>query len=286
MIDLHAHSSTSDGTSTPAELMREAREAGLDVIALTDHDTAAGWDEATAALPPGLTLIPGAELSCKWEHIEVHLLAYLFDPNYRDLSVAMASLISDRSLRAKRMIDLIRADGVEVTWDQVSEIADGGAVGRPHVARALVSSGVVETVDQAFAPDYLGRRWRLPKAALEISEAIQLVRAAGGIPVLAHPRATRRGPVVSNELIAELAEVGLFGLEAHHTDHTDSERDELIALAAKVGLAVTGSSDYHGENKTVQLGANTTSRETYEKLVAESSGTVPRAFGNGSYMRS
>ncbi|WP_018351506.1 PHP domain-containing protein [Longispora albida] len=276
LIDLHTHSTVSDGTSQPAELMREAAEAGLSVVALTDHDTTGGWAEASKALPPGLTLVPGAELSCHWEGIELHLLAYLFDPADPGLSAAMSGLITDRERRAERMVDLVRADGVGITWQQVLELAGGGAVGRPHLARALVAEGVVSTVDEAFQDQYLGKRWRLPKEALEVFDAVRMVRGAGGVPVFAHPRASKRGTVVPDSLIVELAGAGLFGLEADHTDHTETERAELLVLAAELGLAVTGSSDYHGTNKTVRLGARTTSADVYERIVAESTGTALR----------
>ncbi|MEV6526804.1 PHP domain-containing protein [Longispora sp. NPDC051575] len=304
-IDLHVHSTASDGTVPPGPLMAEARAAGLDVVALTDHDTTAGWDAATEALPAGLTLIPGAEISCVWdggaanrqwddhgasvwrareaarpaaerEGMELHLLAYLFDPEHAELAGTMAGLVEDRAHRGERMVDLIRADGVDITWEQVLGYAAGGSVGRPHLARALVELGVVRTVDEAFGAEYLGTRWQLPKAAVDVFEAVDLVRAAGGVPVFAHPRASKRGRVVPDSMIVELAAHGLFGLEAEHTDHTDAERDELVALAHDLGLFVTGSSDYHGTNKTVRLGARTTAPEVYERIVAESHGTPPR----------
>ncbi|WP_412540424.1 PHP domain-containing protein [Longispora sp. K20-0274] len=303
-IDLHVHSTASDGTVPPAALMAEARAAGLDVVALTDHDTTSGWDAATAALPAGLTLVPGAEISCVWDGgtsngqwddggasgwrdgpdraaMELHLLAYLFDPEHAELAGVMAGLVEDRAHRGERMVDLIRADGVDITWEQVLGYAAGGSVGRPHLARALVDLGVVGTVDEAFGADYLGTRWQLPKAAVDVFEAVDLVRAAGGVPVFAHPRASKRGRVVPDSMIVELAAHGLFGLEAEHTDHTDAERDELLALAHDLGLFVTGSSDYHGANKTVRLGARTTAPEVYERIVAESHGTPPRVSGPG-----
>jgi predicted metal-dependent phosphoesterase TrpH len=271
-IDLHAHSTASDGTTPPAELVRQARAAGLDVVALTDHDTTAGWAPAAAALPPGLTLVPGAELSCRWYAVDppiaLHLLAYLFDPEYRPLADEMARVRQLREVRAERMVELMRADGLDVTWDEVRGYAGGGTVGRPHLARALVVRGLVGSVGEAFAPQWLGERYRVPKQDSDVFAALRLVREAGGVPVFAHPRATVRGRVVPDELIVQLAGAGLFGLEADHSDHTPEQRGQLRTLAAELGLVVTGSSDFHGTNKTVRLGENTTDPDVYRRIVA------------------
>ncbi|NJC69378.1 PHP domain-containing protein [Planosporangium thailandense] len=278
-IDLHTHSTASDGTLTPAELMGAAASAGLDVIAITDHDTTAGWEPAGAALPAGLTLVPGAELSCRWyatdRPIGLHLLAYLFDPADPALSAALAAVREDRVRRAQRMVDLLRADGIDVTWDEVSGYAGGGTVGRPHLAQALIRRGLAGTVSEAFASHLLGERYRLPKHDLDVFAALRLVRAAGGVTVFAHPKATRRGPVVPDELIVQMAAAGLFGLEADHCDHTPAERAHVRALAADLGLVVTGSSDFHGSNKTVQLGACTTAPDVYERIVSSAKGYAP-----------
>src|SRR3954464_7768349 len=144
-IDLHTHSTASDGTLRPAELMRAAAHTGLDVVAITDHDTTGGWAEAVAALPAGLTLVPGAELSCRWfgtePSIPLHLLAYLFDPAYEPLRGELARIRDDRVRRAQRMIDLMRADGIDVTWEEIERYAGGGTIGRPHLAQALIRRG-------------------------------------------------------------------------------------------------------------------------------------------------
>ncbi|GGM56527.1 PHP domain-containing protein [Dactylosporangium sucinum] len=276
-IDLHAHSTASDGTSTPAELVAEAAAAGLDVVALTDHDTTAGWPAAIAARPAGLALVPGAELSCRWHGgpwpISLHLLAYLFDPAEPTLATELARVRLSRATRAERMVDLLQADGIDVTWDEVLQDAAGGTVGRPHLARALIRRGLVGTVSEAFEPEWLGRRYRVPKEDLDVFLALRLVRGAGGVPVFAHPRATTRGPVVPDSLIVELAAAGLFGLEADHTDHTPDEQRHVRDLAAELGLVVTGSSDYHGHNKTVRLGARTTQPAVLERIVAAASGS-------------
>jgi predicted metal-dependent phosphoesterase TrpH len=276
-IDLHAHSTASDGTSTPAELVGEAAAAGLDVLGLTDHDTTGGWAPAFAARPAGLTLVPGAELSCRWHGtappIGLHLLAYLFDPADAELTAALTQVRAARDTRAERMVDLLHADGIDVTWDEVREHADGGTVGRPHLAQALIRRGLVATVSEAFEPQWLGRRYRVPKDDLDVFEALRLVLGAGGVPVFAHPRASVRGPVVPDALIVEMAGAGLFGLEADHTDHSPREQAEIHALADRLGLVTTGSSDYHGTNKTVRLGARTTAPEVLAKIVAAGHGS-------------
>ena len=278
-IDLHTHSTASDGTLTPAGLVAAAAGAGLDVVALTDHDTTDGWQPAAEALPAGLTLVPGAELSCRWfqpePSIGLHLLAYLFDPADAALGEALRRIRRGREERAERMVGLLRADGIDVTWDEIKAYANGGTVGRPHLAQALVRRGLAADVSEAFGPQWLGERYRLPKPDLDVFEALRLVRAAGGVAVFAHPRASRRGRIVTDDLIVELAAAGLFGLEADHEDHSPAERAHVRALAAELGLVATGSSDYHGTNKTVRLGAHTTDPAVYEQIIAAASGYSP-----------
>jgi 3',5'-nucleoside bisphosphate phosphatase len=280
-IDLHTHSTKSDGTTPPADLVRAAADAGLDVVALTDHDTTAGWAEAAAALPAGLTLVPGAEVSCRWyspegARISLHMLAYLFDPDHPELRAGFSRLRESRLTRAQRMVELLRADGVDVSWSEVLGYANGGSVGRPHVARALVERGLVADMDAAFAPEWLGRRYRVHKEDLDVFAAVRLVRAAGGVVVFAHPRAERRGRIVPDSLIAGLAEAGLAGLEADHADQEPTDRAYIRGLAADLGLFVTGSSDFHGANKAIRIGENaTTTPEVYERIVAAASGSAP-----------
>ncbi|WP_214415975.1 PHP domain-containing protein [Sphaerisporangium fuscum] len=278
-IDLHAHSTASDGTDTPAELMGKAAGAGLDVVAITDHDTTAGWAAAAEALPPGLTLVRGAELSARWygdgPGVGLHLLVYLFDPAHEGLSAEMARVRESRETRARRMVELLNADGIDVTLAEVLADAPGGTVGRPHIAHALMRRGLVGSVDEAFGPEWLGRRYRLPKDDIDVFTAVRLAREAGGVPVLAHPRAGRRGHIVPDSLIAELAAAGLWGVEAGHADHTPEDREHVRSLARDLGLRVTGSSDYHGRNKTITLAAFTTVPAVYEDLAATATGTVP-----------
>jgi 3',5'-nucleoside bisphosphate phosphatase len=278
-VDLHTHSTASDGTLTPAQLVVAAAEAGLDVVAITDHDTTAGWAAAEAALPAGLTLIRGAELSCRWHGVDppisLHLLAYLFDPAHPGLAAELARLRDGRERRAEAIVDLLRADGYDVTWEEVRAYAAGGTVGRPHLAHALIARGLVGTVSAAFAPEWLGRRYRVPKPDIDVFRALELILAAGGVPVFAHPRASVRGRIVPDSLIVELAAAGLAGLEADHEDHTPEQRAHVRALAAELGLLVTGSSDFHGTNKTVKLGAQTTAPGEYQRLVDAARGLAP-----------
>lgn len=280
-IDLHAHSTASDGTTAPAALVRLAADAGLDVVALTDHDTTAGWAEATAALPPGLSLVTGVELSCRWADggIEMHMLGYLFDREEPVFAAERAAARTARVDRARRMVDALTADGVPVSWERVSELAAGAPVGRPHVAGALVEAGVVPDVPAAFADRWLGRRYRLPKRDTDAIEAVRLIRGAGGVAVFAHPRARLRGRTVPDSTIAALAAAGMAGIEVDHPDHGEADRAELRTLAADLGLVTTGSSDFHGANKPVRLGEHTTSAEAYERIVALSGSPPVRAAG-------
>lgn len=276
-IDLHCHSAASDGTDTPAELMRAAAGAGLDVVALTDHDTTRGYAEALTALPEGLTLVTGAELSCRIDGVSLHLLAYLFDPEEPALLAERELVRDDRVPRAHAMIAKLTALGVPVTWDQVERIAAGGTVGRPHLASALVELGVVPTVNDAFTPAWLadGGRAHVDKHETDPLEAIRLVKSAGGVTVLAHPAAAQRGHTVPPEAIAAMAAAGLDGLEADHTEHDQATRTRLRGLAKELDLLVTGSSDYHGTRKTVALGENTTDPEVYGEIIRRATGAFP-----------
>ncbi|MEU7334125.1 MULTISPECIES: PHP domain-containing protein [unclassified Streptomyces] len=276
-IDLHAHSTASDGTDTPAELVRAAAAAGLDVVALTDHDTTRGHAEAVAALPEGLTLVTGAELSCRLDGVSMHLLAYLFDPAEPELLAERELIRDDRVPRARSMVAKLQGLGVPVTWEQVARIAGDGSVGRPHVASALVELGVVGSVSEAFGGDWLadGGRVYVPRHETDPFEAIRLVKAAGGVTVFAHPAAVKRGRTVPEAAIAELATAGLDGIEVDHMDHEPATRARLRGLAAELGLLVTGSSDYHGSRKTCVLGEYTTDPEVYGEITRRATGAFP-----------
>ena len=267
-IDLHVHSSASDGTDAPAEVVRRAHAAGLDVFALTDHDTQAGIAEARAALPAGLTLVPGMELSGGLDGRSVHLLAYLFDPADPALAAETERVRDDRTYRARAMVDRLAALGTGVTWDQVAAIADGAVVGRPHIARALAQAGAVETSADAFTDEWIGDGGRafVERYAPDLARAIGLVRAAGGVPVLAHPRSP--GYEVGDDVITGLVDAGLAGIEVFHLDHDEAERARLSRLARSLGLIATGGSDDHGSFNEHGLGAETTPEEEYERLLA------------------
>ncbi|WP_310722763.1 PHP domain-containing protein [Streptomyces sp. N2A] len=275
-IDLHTHSTASDGTDTPTELVRGAAAAGLDVVALTDHDTVAGHAEARAALPEGLTLVTGAELSCRLDGVSLHMLAYLFDPEEPELARERELVRDDRVPRARAMIGKLREHGIPVTWEQVARIAGDGAVGRPHIATALMELGVVDSVNDAFAswlasdgPAYV------EKHEFDPFDAIRLVKAAGGVTVFAHPLAVKRGRCVPESAIAELAAAGLDGIEVDHMDHDAPTRARLRGMAADLGLLTTGSSDYHGSRKTCGLGDCTTDPEVYGEIVRRATGAFP-----------
>ncbi|MEE1817059.1 MULTISPECIES: PHP domain-containing protein [unclassified Streptomyces] len=284
-IDLHTHSTASDGTDSPAELVRNAAAAGLDVVALTDHDTTRGHAEAIAALPAGLTLVTGAELSCRMDGIGLHMLAYLFDPEEPTLLAERELVRDDRVPRARGMVSRLQELGVPVTWEQVARIAGDGSVGRPHIAEALVELGVVRDVSGAFTPEWLadGGRAYVEKHELDALEAIRLVKAAGGVTVFAHPLAVKRGQVLSEASLARLADAGLDGVEVDHMDHDEATRARLRGLAKELGLLTTGSSDYHGSRKTCRLGEYTTDPEIYGEITRRAAGAFPVPGAGGAF---
>ena len=279
-IDLHTHSTASDGTDTPAGLVDAAARAGLDVVAITDHDTTAGWAQAAEALPPGLTLVPGAELSAisvdprTGRHVSVHLLAYLFDPLSAALVTEQSRLRAERRMRLRAMAQRMADDGLPIDADEVmAALPVDAPAGRPHLAQALVRAGKVVDVNQAFA-EYLGngRGYYLPRQDTPVEIAIEMIADAGGVTVIAHPFARSRGATVTPEVLAELAERGLTGVEVDHPNHDEATRAELRGLARELGMVQTGSSDYHGTNKTIAIGAETTDPEQFEALVARATG--------------
>ena len=281
-IDLHTHSTASDGTDSPAEVVAAAAAAGLDVVALTDHDTTSGWSAAAAALPAGMSLVRGAEFSCVTpgrdghKDISVHLLGYLFDPEHPAIVAEQQRLRTERVARLRLMTERMAAAGFPVDVDTVfALLPEGASAGRPHLARALVGSGVVASVDEAFAKLlYTGSPYYVEKVDTPAATAVAMVRAAGGVAVFAHPLARRRGQVVDERTIAELATAGLAGLEVDHPDHAPDDRARLRGLASDLGLVVTGSSDYHGTNKTTPIGAETTDPAQLEALLARAASGV------------
>ena len=273
-IDLHAHSTASDGTESPSELMAAARAAGLTTIALTDHDTTAGWDEAVeAAIHQRIELVRGIEISCSRDYRSIHLLGYLPNPDDPRLAIELARARDSRVTRMDRMIERMAQDGIPITVEQVrAQVAPGATLGRPHLADALVASGVVEDRDDAFR-DLLhdGSKYYVGHYAPDPVAAIRLVRGAGGVPVLAHPFAMRTA-TVTDDMVEELAAAGLAGLEAHHRDHTPADVERAVALARRHDLVVTGSSDYHGTGKLNRLGEHTTEPRQWSRIVEQSHG--------------
>jgi 3',5'-nucleoside bisphosphate phosphatase len=296
--DLHVHSNASDGTDAPAEVIRRAAQAGLDVLALTDHDTVAGHAEARRALARAgtgagagartgtgagagaLILVPGLELSCQLDGRSLHLLAYLFDPDHDELAAELGRIRDDRVLRARAMVDRLAELGVDVSWDQVAAIAGPAVIGRPHIARAMAASGAIAEPREAFTADWIGEGGRayVSRYALDPVRAIRLVRAAGGAAVLAHPRAGRPW-LVSDEQIAGLAAAGLAGVEVFHPDHPDSERARLLALVCDLGLLASGGSDDHGRLTGHRIGCETAADGVYQALVSMTTGARPTRGG-------
>ncbi|HEX2069493.1 MAG TPA: PHP domain-containing protein [Actinomycetota bacterium] len=271
-IDLHTHSVYSDGTFTPTELLRVARERGLDAIALTDHDTMNGLDEASdAAAELDVELVPGIELSTVYEGQGVHILCYYPDPDDAELRRELDRLRDERSRRGEHMVEKLQALGYPVTFERVRQIAQGGNVVRPHVAQALVEAGIVRTIKDAFTEEFIGAGGKayVEKDALHPLAAIELIHRAGGVSVLAHPGTSREVSPVSDELIGEFAAAGLDGIEAAHPDHPPELEANYVALAERLGLFWTGSSDCHGAiYEPLRLGMRTTPREQLDALKA------------------
>jgi predicted metal-dependent phosphoesterase TrpH len=289
MIDLHTHSNASDGTDAPASLVAQAAAAGLSVFAITDHDTTGGWQaasDAVRALQKPMTLIRGTEFSCVYvspsgSRIALHLLGYLYDPEAPELKAERARLRSNRLGRGERIVDNLVEAGYPISWPQVSHIAAGAAVGRPHIGQALMQSGVVASVSEAFshllsssAPYYV------PKQDTAVLDAIRMIREAGGVSVIAHPWARKRGRVLSEEALDELMANGMLGIEVDHPDHTPEDRVRLREVAGGLGALVTGSSDYHGSNKSVRIGAETTDPEQLARMLDVARGSAPVRSGD------
>lgn len=273
-IDLHTHSTASDGTDAPADVIRAAAQAGLDAVALTDHDTTRGWDAArAAALEVGITFIPGIEFSTRRGHRSIHVLGYLVDPQHAELSATLQHLRDERSVRGKRIAEALAVD-YPLTWADVLEHAEPGAtIGRPHLADTLVTKGIVADRSEAFATILSARSpYYVPQDAPDPAEAIHLIRAAGGVPVVAHPVSQGRH-ALSREDLEQLVDAGLMGVEEGHRENTPAGREMLRRLAAERDLILTGSSDYHGLGKPNRLGEHLTSPEQFARLLAAGHGS-------------
>ena len=271
-IDLHTHSICSDGTTSPADVVAASRQAGLDVVALTDHDTTRGWDEArVTAREHGVTVVPGIEISCKHRGISIHLLAYLPAPDgalIDELDKARASRVT----RAERMVERL-AEDVDISYEQVLAAAGPDAtIGRPHIADALVAGGIVADRGEAFAR-YLHASgpYHVGHYALDPVAAVELVRAGGGVPVMAHPFAEARGRIVDESVVHDMVDAGMVGIEAHHRDHDAAQVQRALDIARQRDLVVTGSSDFHGAGKPNRLGENTTTPDQFDRILAAAS---------------
>lgn len=267
-IDLHTHSAVSDGTESPADVMRAARAAGIDVVALTDHDSMAGLEDAgemAAAL--GMNFVPGIEVSCRHNGVSIHLLAYWPDPSNEDI-IAMLGLTRDARLdRAREIVRRVGADYPLVWDDVVAQSGSAETIGRPHIADALVERGAFATRDDAFAHVLAGNSaYYVPHYAPSVIDAVGTFRKSGAVTVFAHPGADGRGKVVPTSVIELMADAGLVGLEVEHRDHNEPQRDRLARIAQRLGLVHTGSSDYHGAGKLNRLGENVTSAAALQQL--------------------
>lgn len=270
-IDLHTHSDRSDGTMPPGEVVHAAKAAGLDVLGLTDHDTAEGWDEAAVAAEQlGIRLVRGMEISCRHAGRSAHLLAYLPDPTHPPLVEGLRLILEGRDQRMPRVVRRLRDLGSGIDEQLVHRVAgEASAMGRPHIADALVALGEVQNRDEAF-DRYLspGRPGYVERYAADIVEMIGTVRAAGGVPVLAHPWGRTDTSALQEDGLAALRDAGLVGLEVDHQDHSPQQRAQLRGIAGELDLLVTGSSDFHGTGKVDHdLGCNTTEPEQLDRLL-------------------
>ena len=272
MIDIHTHTTCSDGTDRPRDLVNKAIVQGLEVLGISDHDTTSGWEEATQALRGTLKLALGAEISClTTDGISVHMLGILFDPNHQEMQTVLEETRDGRLPRMRKMIEKMRAEGMDISIEDVENAMPVGAtMGRPHLADALVAKKIVKSRDEAFI-DLLHNdsRFYVSHAAPTPVEAIALIRSAGGVAVIAHPFASHRGQVLKPDDFADLVAAGLNGIEVDHRDQNPDERAMLRVIARELDLVVTGSSDYHGTGKLNQLAENHTSREQWEKLESQ-----------------
>ena len=272
MIDLHTHTTCSDGTDTPHQLVNKAIVQGLEVLGIADHDTTAGWQEATSALRGSLKLALGAEISCLTsDGISVHMLGMLFDPHHQEMQTVLEETRDGRLPRMRKMIEKMRLEGMDISIEDVENAMPTGAtMGRPHLADALVAKKIVKSRDEAFV-DLLHNesRFYVSHAAPTPVEAISLIRRAGGVSVIAHPFASHRGQILKGEDFHDLVAAGLNGIEVDHRDQNPDERAILRNIATELDLVVTGSSDYHGTGKLNSLAENHTSRAQWEKLESQ-----------------
>ena len=257
-IDLHVHTTASDGTASPAEAVRLAREAGLSAIAITDHDTVSGYAEAAEAGEKyGVEVVPGIEISTKYGRA-VHILGYYIDPNSDKLAPVLEWVVHDRDERNRKMAELMAADGLPVSYEEMHR-RFGAVIGRPHFAEVLVELGLARDIRDAF-DRYVekGQKYYLPRNFLSIERSVEIIREAGGIPVLAHPFQYKLDDAGLRELIEHCMESGLKGIECRYSGYSTEQSKYLSRLAEEYGLIKTGGSDFHGENKKhISIGTGT-----------------------------
>lgn len=275
-FDLHTHSTVSDGTEPPAQVVAAAARAGLKGIALTDHDSTAGWEPALeAARAHGITFIPGIEITSHTGTTNVHMLSYLHDPNDVGMVELNATMRGGRLERAKRICERL-AEDFPITWhDVLSHVGEDATIGRPHLADALVAAGVVAHRSEAF-DKYLhkGTKYYVGQDSPHPLEVVETVVRAGGVPVIAHAMASARGGSLSVAELEELVDAGMKGVEVWHRDNPVEGREVLVDLARRRDLVITGSSDYHGVlGKPNRLGENTTDKDQVRRILELGTGT-------------
>ncbi len=269
-IDLHLHTIFSDGSHSPTEVIHFAHDAGVTALAITDHDTVEGIPESlSAGNSLGIEIIPGIELSSRFEGLEIHILGYFFDWENATLLDRLTKQQASREQRNPRVVEKLNKLGLELSYKEVKTKAGSGSVGRPHIAEVLIEKGYVKTTKEAF-DRYIanGRPAHIPRELPDSSEVITWIRDAGGVPVLAHPYWTNRKGAGLHTMCHKLKEAGLMGIEVFYSTHTRRQTSEYLELARKLGLIMTGGSDFHGIAKpNIQVGRGKGDLKVTDKLL-------------------
>jgi predicted metal-dependent phosphoesterase TrpH len=272
MIDLHTHTNKSDGTDSPRELVNKAIAQGLTVLAISDHDTTSGWEEATQTLRGSMQLVLGSEISClTTDGISVHMLGLLFDGRHLEMQIMLEETRDGRLPRMRKMIEKMQGAGIDISMADVEDARpEGATLGRPHLADALVNKGIITSRDEAFQGMLNNdSEFYVSHAAPTPADAIRMIKKAGGVAVIAHPFASHRGQILQVSNFYNLVEAGLNGIEVDHRDQSPDERAILRGIARELDLVITGSSDYHGTGKLNALAEFQTNPIEWEKLEAQ-----------------